>query len=72
MSQLNLIQVILFTLQTADVNGDGSDDIVCTGNNGGMMVWEAKKISDVYDPNSKWTDVNFGFCVHAQKQVIIC
>ena len=34
------------------------------------MVWEAKKISDVYDPNSKWTDVNFGFCVHTQKQVL--
>ena len=53
------------------MNGDGSDDIVCTGSNGGMMVWEAKDISNVYDPNSKWTDVNFGFCVYASKQVII-
>ena len=56
-------------IQTADVNGDGSDDIVCTGSNGGIMVWEAKKIDNVYDPNSQWTDLNFGFCVHTNKQV---
>ena len=64
----------MFTNQTADVNGDGSSDIVCTGLEGGMMVWEAKDVADfahIYQANSKWTDVNFGFCVHTNKMVII-
>ena len=60
--------------QTADVNGDGSSDIVCTGLDGGMIVWEGKHVNDnanIYQANSKWTDVNFGFCVHTNKMVII-
>ena len=58
------------TVQTADVNADGSSDIVCTGSDGSMMVWEAKETDSVYDPNTKWTDVNFGFCVYGNKEVI--
>ena len=54
------------------MNGDGRTDVVCVDGNGGVMVWEVKDVddkSDIYDLNSKWTHLNFGFCTYNDKQV---
>ena len=56
-----------------DVNGDGRSDIVCTGPEGGISVYEAKDEdnANIYDPNSKWTDDHFGFCALENKMVLL-
>ena len=70
--QQSRIKCIILIIEPAFVNGDGRSDIVCTAD-GGIMVWEAKDVNDnanIYDSNSKWMDVNFGFCAQNDKEVI--
>ena len=55
----------------ADLNKDGRADVVCVADDGSMMVWESRSdIENIFDPNAKWIDGEFGFCEHQEKQVI--
>ena len=46
------------------MNGDSRTDVVCSANDGGMMVWESKDLDsgNFYDPTDPWEDKLFGFC----------
>ena len=57
-----------------DVNVDGRADVVCTADDGSMMVWESKDVqqnANIYDPDSKWINEAFGFCKLQEKMVIV-
>ena len=47
-----------------DVNGDSRTDVVCSADDGGIMIWESKELDsgNFYDPTDPWEDKLFGFC----------
>ena len=54
----------MFGTFSADVNRDRRTDIVCSADDGGIMVLESKDLDsgNFYDPADPWKDVLFGFC----------
>ena len=56
---------------SVDVNGDGRTDVVCSADDGGIIVWESKDLvsGNFYDVDDPWKDELFGFCPNTPRQV---
>ena len=68
---VSFVWYIIIPHLAADLNKDGRADVVCVPDDGSMMVWESRSDNEnMYDPDSKWIDADFGFCEYQDKQVI--
>ena len=56
-----------------DVNKDRRADIVCTKNNGGIVVYLSREQhAKMYDQAVMWSEDRFRFCTGTDKQVKYC